>query len=114
MSGPGEMRHLLSSRNLARMPDMLWNETAKTRFARPRARFGSDFKDEEWVLVGPRLPPLGKRGSPARPTFGRGPTRSNACSTTDASGARFTVVFPRLRRFSTISMRGAATGSATG
>ena len=57
LSCPAEMRHLLSSENLKRMPDMLWNEAAKTRFARPLVRFESDLTEEEWALVEPCLPP---------------------------------------------------------
>ena len=43
---------------------MPWNETTKTRFARPRDRFGSDLTDEEWSLIEPFLPPPAKRGRP--------------------------------------------------
>ena len=43
---------------------MPWNETTKTQFARPQARFGSDLTDEEWNLVKPCLPPPSKRGRP--------------------------------------------------
>ena len=43
---------------------MPWNETTKTRFARPRGRFGSDSADEEWSLIEPFLPPPAKRGRP--------------------------------------------------
>ena len=45
---------------------MPWNETAKTRFARPRDRFGSDLTDEEWNLVEPCLPPQARRGRPRK------------------------------------------------
>ena len=45
---------------------MPWNETAKTEFARPRDRFGSDLTDEEWNLVKPCLPPPAKRGRPRK------------------------------------------------
>ena len=45
---------------------MPWNETTKTRFARPRDRFGSDLTDEEWNLVEPCLPPQARRGRPRK------------------------------------------------
>ena len=45
---------------------MLWNETTKTEFARPQARFESDLTDEEWNLVEPCLPPPSKRGRPRK------------------------------------------------
>ena len=45
---------------------MPWNETAKTQYARPRDRFGSDLTDEEWNLVEPCLPPPSKRGRPRK------------------------------------------------
>ena len=45
---------------------MPWNETAKTQFARPRDRFGSDLTDEEWNLVEPCLPPQARRGRPRK------------------------------------------------
>ena len=40
---------------------MPWNETTKTEYTRPRARFESDLTDEEWILVEPCLPPPAKR-----------------------------------------------------
>ena len=43
---------------------MPWNETAKTRFARPHGRFGSDSADEEWPLIEPFVPRPAKRGRP--------------------------------------------------
>ena len=45
---------------------MPWNETTKTKFARPRDRFESDLTDEEWNLVEPCLPPPSKRGRPRK------------------------------------------------
>ena len=45
---------------------MPWNETTKTEYTRPRARFESDLTDEEWILVEPCLPPPAKRGRPRK------------------------------------------------
>ena len=45
---------------------MPWNETTKTRFARPRDRFESDLTGEEWNLVQPCLPPPARRGRPRK------------------------------------------------
>ena len=45
---------------------MPWNETTKTQYTRPRARFESDLTDEEWNLVEPCLPPPAKRGCPLK------------------------------------------------
>ena len=46
LSDPAEMWYLLSSHNLTRIPNILWNETTKTQYTRPRARFESDLTDE--------------------------------------------------------------------
>ena len=43
---------------------MPWNETTKTQYTRPPARFENDLTDEEWILVEPCLPPPAKRGRP--------------------------------------------------
>ena len=47
---------------------MPWNETTKTEYIRPRARFESDLTDEEWILVEPCLPPPVKRGRVSGPS----------------------------------------------
>ena len=49
------------------MPDMLWNETTKTQYTRPRDRFECDVMGEEWTLVEQCLPPSVERGRPRTP-----------------------------------------------
>ena len=45
---------------------MPWNETTKTQYMRPRARFPSDLTDAEWALIKPCLPSPAKRGRPRK------------------------------------------------
>ena len=66
LSGHTKIWYLLPSIYPTRMPDIPWNEAAKTQFARPRDRFESDLTDEEWSWVEPCLPPLTKSRSPRK------------------------------------------------
>lgn len=53
---------------------------------------GINSADEEWSSIKPHLP-LPQRGATlARPTFAWRPTRSNICSTPEASGGNFSLI----------------------
>ena len=45
LSGFAKKSYLLSSDNLTRIPDIPWNETTKTQYTSPRARFENDLTE---------------------------------------------------------------------
>ena len=74
---------------------MPWNETTKTEYTRPRARFESDLTDEEWILVEPCLPPPAKRGRPRKTDLRQGRRRVRNITVETQKVSRFKVLYRR-------------------
>ena len=68
---------------------MPWNETTKTEYTRPRARFESDLTDEEWILVEPCLPPPAKRCRPRETDLRQGRRRERDITVETQKVSRF-------------------------
>lgn len=43
---------------------MAWTEITRAKYRRDGLRYASDMTDEEWAVIGPRLPAPARRGRP--------------------------------------------------